>query len=120
MDQLLWIETLVKGLAGLGLFLAPTTIIRAFALPASLTPFWPRLLGSLLLAIAVVTFLTGAKLLNDGLGLGALAIFNLIACTFLGGHLFFARAEQARRARALMTLVTITLGALAVAELVVR
>lgn len=120
MDQLLWIETLVKGLAGVCLVLAPSTTIRALGLPGALTSFWPRLLGSLLLAIAAASFLTGAKFLENGLGLGALAIMNLFAGAYFMGHIIFNRSEQSRRGRMLITLVAGLLLVLATTELIVR
>ena len=56
MQQLLWLETLLKLIPGLLLALAPLTTLRILGLPRPDTGFWPRLCGALLVGIAGALF----------------------------------------------------------------
>lgn len=119
MEQLLWIETLLKGSLGACLLLAPKTCIHLFGLPPSDNPFWPRLLGATLFSLSIIIFTTGAKLLPGGLSPTALAILNLGAATVLLAHYVTSKNTQKQRGRAVLALLTMGLVLLAGMELVV-
>lgn len=117
-SQLLWIEFLLKGAAGLLLFLAPLTSIRILGLPATPTGFWVRLLGALLIGIAVASALEGARYTVHGLGLaGALAI-NLTAASALSTMLLSDPTALKARGRSLLWLLAAVLAVLSFAQAV--
>lgn len=118
MQQLLWIETLLKASGGLVLLAAPLLAIRVFGLPQSDTPFWPRLLGAVLLGLAAATF-TEAKG-GSGLGLRGAAFVNIAGATtiFLMTGMERMPALSARGRSALFLLVAV-LTLLAVFELLI-
>ena len=58
MQQLLWFEVILKASAGLTLLLIPLTAIAVSGMQKPETGFWPRLLGAVVLAIAIGVFLT--------------------------------------------------------------
>jgi hypothetical protein len=108
LQQLLWIETLLKLAGGLSLLLAPTSIVRLFGLPATGATLWPRLLGAVLLGLSAATYIEGAWPGSRGLGLVGCIVINLAAAasitavTVLGGG-----ADTRRGHAALWLLVTI-------------
>ncbi len=84
MQQLLWIETLLKFSAGLMLVLAPLATIKLLGLPPASTGFWPRLLGALLIGIAGALFLEGSVPGSRGLGLAGCLVINFSAVSLMG------------------------------------
>jgi len=120
MEQLLWFETLIKGAIGTCLVLSPKMIIRLFALPDANSAFWPRLVGALLLGLAAVTFMSGAKLINDGIGAIGLATLNFSAAIVLLGSYFGATASIKRRGKTLVGFLGVALCLLAIAEILLR
>ncbi len=120
MEQLLWFETLIKGAIGLCLLLSPKMIIRLFALPDASAAFWPRLIGALLLGLAGVIFMSGAKLIDDGIGLTGLATLNLSAASLLFASYWGPAHSSRHRGRSLLGFLGLALSVLAIAELLLR
>jgi len=120
MEQLLWLETLIKGAIGVALLLSPKVLIRLFALPDSQSAFWPRLTGALLIGLATVIFMSGAKLIPDGIGLAGLAILNFCAATILFSAYWAPNPTARRRGTSLLGLMALGLALLAIAEVLVR
>lgn len=121
MEQLLWLETLIKGATGTALLLSPKIIIRLFALPdSSSSSFWPRLTGALLVGLAAVIFMSGAKLIDDGVGLAGLAILNFCAATILVSAYWSPKPGAQRRGKSLLGFLALALYLLAIAEFLVR
>jgi hypothetical protein len=117
--QLLWIETLLKLACGGLLLFLPNATARILGLTRAETPFWPQLLGGVLIGLAAATFLEGFVRNAHGLGLaGAIAINFTIAAT-LATLLAVGKAAPARRGRALLWLAVILLVLLAFSELAV-
>lgn len=117
MQQLLWIETLVKLAPGLALLLAPGWTARALGLPRDPTGFWPRLLGGTLVGLAAGFVLEGWIGNVHGIGLaGALAV-NLAAAGTIAGLLILGKAAPSRRGRILLWLAVALLVLLALLEL---
>jgi hypothetical protein len=108
LNQLLWVETLLKLSAAAALLLAPGSVARLLGLPLPGTPFWPRLLGSVLLGLGIASYLHGT--LPGGRGLapaGAIAV-NLSAAAVITTMLVMRRGLAARRGRlVLWTTVTV-------------
>ncbi len=61
MQQLLWLETLLKFSAGVLLAILPMMTVRLLGLPRPDSGFWPRVCGALLIGIAAALFLEGTS-----------------------------------------------------------
>jgi hypothetical protein len=93
-DQLLWLETLLKGSIGLMMLMMPITSAKLAGLPHGNFAFWPRLFGAALLGIAAAFAVEGYTQLNAnisarGLGLGGAIAINLVTVLSLIGTLIF-------------------------------
>jgi len=89
-DQLLWLETLLKGGIGLVMLFTPLTAAKLAGLPHGNTAFWPRLFGAALLGIAAAFAFEGYTKLNSnisatGIGLGGAVIINFVTILSLVG-----------------------------------
>jgi hypothetical protein len=118
-QQLLWIETLLKLAAGLLLVLAPLAAIKLLGLPRTETGFWPRLLGAVLLGLAVAVFIEGRAPGSQGLGLAGCVIVNFSAVSMLAGSLALERGPASARGRAVVWAFVVLLVCLSVLEIVV-
>jgi hypothetical protein len=115
-QQLLWIETLLKLVPGLLLVLAPLTTLRVLGLPRPDTGFWPRLTGALLVGMAGALFVEGAQS-GRGLGLAGAIIINLCGATVLAILLVLDRGPASTRGRVVVWALTCTLVVLSVVEI---
>ena len=93
-DQLLWLETLLKGSVGMLMLMLPITSAKLAGLPHGNSAFWPRLFGAALLGMAAAFAVEGYTQLNAnisarGLGLGGAIAINLITVLSLVGTLIF-------------------------------
>lgn len=110
MQQLLWLETLLKLTGGILLLLAPLTTIRALGLPSTASGFWPRLVGALLIGIAAGAYIEGAWAGSRGLGLAGLVAINLSGAAVIAFAALLGRAAPTRRGTfALWVLVALLL-----------
>lgn len=123
MQQLLWIETLLKLSGGLVLALTPLTAIRLLGLPGTDSEFWPRLLGAVLIGLAAATYLEGRfGGTPRGLGLAGCFLINIAAVVMLTVHLVLSgsgqgRARQSRRGQSVLWLLVCLLLLLIVFEI---
>ncbi len=115
--DLLLVEVIVKAVVGGLLFLVPRSLARLLGLPAVGETFWPRLLGALLVSLAVATFLEVQLASRSGLGLTGQVAVNLGTVLALLGLLIMGRAGTTRRGRMLVGLSAAGLAALALLEL---
>jgi hypothetical protein len=108
------------------LLAAPTTSIRALGLPPAGTTFWPRLVGTLLLGLAVaviatdqgwLTVSTAKGPLATGLGLGAFVAINLTAAFVLATILVFGTPVPTRRGKIFLWSLTMLTAALGLVEI---
>lgn len=106
MQQLLWIETLLKLAGGLLLLIAPLTTIRVLGLPPSASGFWPRLLGGVLIGIGAATFIEGAWG-SRGLGLAGLIVINILSAALVAAMALLGGAGTRRGSFALWSLVVL-------------
>ena len=116
MQQLLWIETLLKLVPGLLLALAPLTTLRVLGLPRPDNGFWPRLTGALLIGIAGALFIEGTQS-SHGLGLAGCIIINLCGATVLATLLVLDCGPTSTRGRVVVWALTCTLVILSVFEI---
>jgi hypothetical protein len=105
LQQLLWLETLLKLSGGLALLLAPVTVIRVLGLPAPGARFWPRLLGALLVGLSAATYIEGAWPGSRGLGLAGCIAVNLAAAGLVAATAGLGSGADTRRGRAALWLL---------------
>ncbi len=117
MQQLLWLETLLKLTGGPLLLLAPMSTIRAFGLPASASGFWPRIVGALLLGIAAATYIEGAWAGSRGLGLAGLVAINLTGALVIALAILAGRAAPTRRGAVALWVLVALLVSLSLVEI---
>jgi hypothetical protein len=117
-QQLLWIETLLKLSAGLVLVLAPLSTIKLLGLPRTETGYWPRLLGSVLIGLAGALFVEGSALGSQGLGLAGCVIVNFCAVLMMGSLLALEAGPASTRGRAVVWALVVLLVFLSVLEII--
>lgn len=83
MQQLLWLETLLKIGSGLALAIVPGVLIKVLGLPSAASLFWPRLLGAMLIGCGCAAYIEGAWEGSKGLGLAGLVFINLLSAAAL-------------------------------------
>jgi hypothetical protein len=117
LQQLLWIETLLKLAAGIALVLVPMSAIKVLGLPPAGSAFWPRLLGAVLLGLAGALYLEGSTPGASGLGLGGCLIVNFAAVTMLTVLMVFNGGPQSSRGRVAVWGLVVLLAWLSVLEI---
>jgi hypothetical protein len=117
-QQLLWLETLLKFFPGVMLALAPMTTVRAFGLPRPDSGFWPRMCGALLIGVAGALFLEGTAT-GHGLGLAGVVILNICGAALLAAMLVLERGPTSIRGRTAVWLTVCALVALSIVEIAV-
>jgi len=116
-EQLLFLELLLKLSGGLILLLVPLTACRVFGLPKPQSGLWPRLLGCVLVGIAGALYVEGAVDGVRGLGLGGLIAINLIAAMSIFGILIINSAGQNQVGRFILAVLAALLVLLSLIEL---
>jgi hypothetical protein len=97
MQQLLWLEMLLKLSAGLALLAIPGTTIKILGLPAAASGFWPRLLGAVLIGLAGALFIEGAWPGSRGLAIAGLIVVNLAAAATVAAAAVSGAGAPTRR-----------------------
>lgn len=118
LQQLQWIEIILKAAPGLTLLAAPRTAALLLGLPAADEPFWPRLCGALLAGLAIATAIESRWLPGTSIGLAGHAAINLAVAAVLGGLLILGRAGTTKRGRLLLAIAAAVLGLLELVEIV--
>lgn len=117
MQQLLFVEAILKATFGLLLVAAPQVLIKLCGLPPVLTGFWPRLLGATLLGIAAATLIEGTLLGSRGLGLGGSLAINFAVVAMLITMLAVNAAATTVRGKVLLWSLVAGLCALILVEI---
>lgn len=117
MQQLLYLEFLLKLTSGVLLVLLPLTSARAFGLPKPQHGLWQRLLGSLLIGLAGAIYLEGRLPGSSGLGLAGLVVINLSGAAAMLSSLILGLGAQTVRGRFILGLVSLLLFILALIEI---
>lgn len=112
-DQLLWIETLIKGSIGLIMLCLPVTAAKVAGLPHGNNAFWARMFGVALIGVAAAFALEGYSQINHnvsarGLGLGGAIVINTITILGLIGAITF-RGVTSRRGLLLIWILSLFL-----------
>lgn len=118
MQQLLWIEVILKTAAGLTLILVPLTAVRMVGMERPQTGFWPRLLGAVVLGIAGAVFITlRFPDAHGGLGPAGLIPINLAGAGGMIAPLIMGTAAPTRRGQLFILVNALTLLTLAFLEI---
>jgi hypothetical protein len=117
-QQLLWIETLLKFIPGVLLAVAPLTTLGILGLPRPDTGFWPRLCGALLVGMAAALFVEGTSL-GHGLGLAGCVVINLCGASVLATLLVLERGPTSVRGRVTVWLTVCALITMSVFEIAI-
>lgn len=117
MQQLLWLETLLKVSAGLMLVLAPGVSIKILGLPPAGHAFWTRALGALLIGCGAAAYIEGAWTGSRGLGLAGLVIINLLSAGVLAVTAMLGGGAATRRGQALVWGTVVLLFVLSLVEI---
>lgn len=118
MQQLLILETLIKGSVGLLLLVAPAFSARLSGLPrVEGATLWPRLLGAALVGIAAAAFIEARVPATHGLGIGGLVAINLVAAFVVFSALVMKAGAPTWRGRMLLWLTIGLLLLLALIEI---
>lgn len=115
--DLLSLELMLKAAAGVLLLLFPRTLPRLLGLPAVAETFWPRLLGGVLVGLAMATLLETQLAARNGLGLAGHVALNLAVGLTLLALLIVGKAGPSRWGRIVTGLAAIFLTVLALVEL---
>lgn len=117
MQQLLWLETLLKVFAGAVLILAPLTTIKVLGLPLPAGGFWPRALGAALLGIGAATFIEGAWSESRGLGFAGLIVINIVGAAVIALAALFGGGMPTRRGSLVLWALVLALFVLVLFEI---
>jgi hypothetical protein len=116
LQQLLWLETLLKLAAGSALLVVPLTTISILGLPPAAS-FWPRLVGVALIGIAGALYIEGAWDGSRGLGLAGLIVINVLSAAALATAAFFGAGSLPRRGALALWMAAVLLFVLALFEI---
>lgn len=117
-QQLLWIEIILKAAAGLTLVLVPLTAIRIVGMQRPETGFWPRLLGAVVLGIAAGVFMTlQYPDVRGGIGPAGLIPINLFGAGAMIAPLILGTAAPTKRGKAFILANAVVLVTLAFLEI---
>ncbi len=117
MQQLLWLETVLKLTGGLALVLVPGLVIKILGLPPAERNFWPRALGAVLLGLAAGTFIEGSLENARGLGLAGSVAINLVAAAVLGSLATLRLGPTTQRGQAVLWALVVVLIVLSLFEI---
>ena len=119
-NKLLMLEFLFHAQLALLLLGAPQFVIRVIGWPPVDTTFWPRLVGAILLGIALATAATLAGWTQSGagagIGLAAEIVINLTVAFVLMSILFLGPGHPTRRGAIFTALLAAFLLVLALVE----
>lgn len=117
LDQILWLDVLLKLSCGIPLVLVPLASFKAAGLPAAGSMLAVRMLGAAMIGIASAIMLEGMVHRTTGLGPGGAFLVNLTGALVLGLVLVSGKTELVLRARLLLWLLFAAMGLLAALEL---
>lgn len=118
MQQILWVEIILKTVAGGLLFLAPLTTATLLGLERPNTGFWPRVLGAVSLGIAAGIWIgLQVPTARGAIGPAGLIALNFATAAALIAPLILGTAAPSRRGKLVVVIAAILLLALAFLEI---
>lgn len=116
-EQLLWIEFLTKVAVGIPLLLTPRVLAHVLGLPPAESPFWPRLIGGLLIGLAMAALIEVRFKSSMGLGLAGAVAMNVATAATIGSLLIMGQGGPTRRGHFTLWLVAAVLMIQALVEI---
>ena len=116
-DLVLWIDVVARLTLGGLLVMVPRMTATTLGLPKVAETFWPRMLGVLLLALAVGTAIDGRWPGKGGPTLGGLVTLNIAGAFALATTLVVGQLDLPRRGRLLLWLAVLATALLALFQL---
>ncbi len=116
-DLIMWSDAGLRLTLGALLVFAPRLVISALGLPKAAETFWPRLLGTVLLALAAGAIVEVRWPGKGGPSLGGLVAINVATSFALATGLVVGELEIPKRGRLLMWLAVILSAFLALTQL---
>lgn len=116
-EYVLWSDAGPRLILGLLLLVAPRATMAAFGLPKSSDTFWPRLIATILLALAVGAVVDMRWPGKGGPALGGLVILNIATSFALATGLVVGQLDVPRRGRIALWLGAMSSAALAFVQL---
>ncbi|CAA2139834.1 hypothetical protein HYPP_01647 [Hyphomicrobium sp. ghe19] len=118
MQQILWAEIVIKGIAGFVLLIVPLSALAIAGLARPATGLWPRLVGALSVAIAASIWIGLEYPASRGsVGPAALVPINLLSAAVFIAALVMGTAAPTRRGKVLIAASAILLIVLAFLEI---
>lgn len=117
MQQLLFLEAIVKAAIGVLLMAAPGVVLKVLGLPSPPTGFWPRLFGATLFGIAGANVIEGTLLASRGLGLAGSLAINFAIAAMLTIQLAVNAAAETVRGKMLLWILVACLYVLILVEI---
>jgi len=117
MRAVLLIDALLDLALGIPLAVHPLGLIRLAGLPPAIQPFYPSLLGAVLIGIGIALLIQRSKESAGGLGMAGAASLNLCGAAALAAWLWAGGLETAAWTRAALWALTAVLAALGVVGL---
>lgn len=117
MQELLWLETLIKLASGVLLLVLPGAVIKVLGLPPVPDGFWPRVLGATLVGLGGAAFIEGAWTGSRGIGLAGLILVNLAMAAAIASAALMGSGAPTRRGRLVLWLVVAALVVLVLVEI---
>lgn len=116
-DQILWLELVLKLSAGLTLLLVPGPAIYLAGMPPSAAQSWPRYLGAVLIGIGAAIFIQLKSPAANVIGPAGLCAINFAGAGVMAAHLILGQAATTRRGRLFVLANALLLFAFAFVEL---
>ena len=116
-ELVLWSDAGLRLTLGALLVFAPRMTLTALGLPKAAETFWPRLLGTILLALAAGAIVDGRWPGKGGPSLGGFVAINLATSFALATGLVVGQLEIPKRGRLLMWLAVFLSALLALTQL---
>lgn len=98
-EQLYWLETVLKATAGLTLVLMPIPAIIVAGMPRPVSSIWPRMLGGVLIGLAIAIFIALKYPETKVIGPAGLAAINLCGGGAMAANLMLGTAATTRRGK---------------------
>ena len=114
---LIWIDAALNLLLGVGLLAFPPALVRAFGLPETEATIYPRILGGVLIGIAIALIVEAMVPGLGGLRLGGAIAINLCGAAVVIGCLISPHVKIASRGRFVLWAVVVVLIVLSAIEL---
>ncbi len=116
-STLLWIDAILNLLLGVGLLIFPPALVRTLGLPKTKAALYPRVLGGVLIGVAIALSVEAVAPTLGGLGLGGAIAINLCGAAVVISYLTGRRLDIDPKGRSLLWTLVVVLIVLSAVEL---